>query len=119
MNKRPAFNSLVESSAEYAIKWLSLVALAVIQVYRAALSPILLSVAGPACRFEPTCSAYAGEAIARHGIIRGSWMALRRLSRCRPFGAWGFDPVPTIHYPNNMTVTGIEARRDRRNFVGQ
>ncbi|MCU1496203.1 MAG: hypothetical protein JWM47_156 [Acidimicrobiales bacterium] len=46
------------------------------------------------CRFEPSCSAYAMEALDVHGAGRGSWLALRRLSRCRPFGGHGWDPVP-------------------------
>ena len=119
MNNRPAFMRTVEASGRYALEWFSYVALGVIWVYRATLSPILLSVAGPACRFEPSCSAYAGEAISQHGIVRGGWLVLRRLSRCRPFGGWGFDPIPPMRRVSDTTVTGIEARRDRRNFVGQ
>lgn len=119
MNHRPAFKRPVRASVESALRCLSFVAVEIIRVYRAILSPILFSMAGPACRFEPTCSAYAGEAIARHGIIGGSWMALKRLLRCRPFGGWGFDPVPTTRYVNNMTITGFEAHRDKRNCVGQ
>jgi hypothetical protein len=49
---------------------------------------------GPACRFEPSCSAYAIEALSRYGAARGSWLAARRLCRCRPFGGHGYDPVP-------------------------
>jgi putative membrane protein insertion efficiency factor len=60
-----------------------------ISAYRIVLSPVL----SPACRFAPTCSAYADEAIERHGLIRGGWMALRRLLRCHPFHPGGFDPV--------------------------
>lgn len=48
----------------------------------------------PACRFEPTCSWYAREALARHGAFRGTWLAARRLTRCRPGGGFGYDPVP-------------------------
>ena len=46
------------------------------------------------CRFVPSCSAYGAEAIERHGAARGGWLTVRRLSRCRPFGGSGFDPVP-------------------------
>lgn len=67
---------------------------ALIGVYRAALSPILFAHFGPACRFEPTCSAYARQALAQHGLIRGGYLAARRLVRCRPAGGWGYDPVP-------------------------
>jgi len=47
-----------------------------------------------ACRYEPSCSAYAAEAVARHGALRGSWLAAGRLCRCGPWGGAGFDPVP-------------------------
>ncbi len=46
------------------------------------------------CRFVPSCSSYATEALQRHGAVRGSWMALRRVGRCHPFGSQGIDPVP-------------------------
>ena len=61
-----------------------------IRAYQVALAPVL----GPACRFEPSCSRYAAEAIERHGALRGSWLAMRRLGRCHPFGGCGLDPVP-------------------------
>lgn len=62
-----------------------------IALYQAWISPAL----PPACRFLPTCSAYAREAIGRYGLWRGGWLALRRLLRCHPLGASGFDPVPS------------------------
>ncbi len=48
----------------------------------------------PRCRYVPTCSHYAAEAIETHGARRGSWLAVRRVGRCHPFGSFGFDPVP-------------------------
>lgn len=64
--------------------------LALIAGYRAALSPLL----APRCRYLPTCSAYAGQAISDFGAARGGWLALRRLLRCHPFHPGGYDPVP-------------------------
>jgi putative membrane protein insertion efficiency factor len=48
----------------------------------------------PSCRFQPSCSAYAITALSRYGALRGSWLALRRIGRCHPWGGSGFDPVP-------------------------
>lgn len=64
--------------------------LALIRSYRFLLSPWL----GDQCRFYPTCSAYAEEAIGRHGSIHGGWLVLRRLGRCHPWHPGGTDPVP-------------------------
>lgn len=61
-----------------------------IRFYRGAISPMFPSV----CRFTPTCSSYAIEAIERHGAVKGMWLAAKRLSRCHPWGGSGFDPVP-------------------------
>ena len=67
--------------------------LALIGLYQTLISPIL----GPACRFEPTCSCYAAESVQRHGFLRGSWLAAKRLCRCHPFSKRsGFDPVPPL-----------------------
>jgi hypothetical protein len=61
-----------------------------IEAYRVTLSPLL----GGYCRFEPSCSRYAAEAIRRHGARRGAGLAVRRLLRCQPFATPGYDPVP-------------------------
>jgi putative membrane protein insertion efficiency factor len=61
-----------------------------IKMYRYCLSPLL----GPNCRFFPTCSNYAAEAIGKHGAGRGSWLALKRIARCHPWHPGGYDPVP-------------------------
>ena len=61
-----------------------------IRFYRRHISPLT----PPACRFTPTCSQYAIEAIEKHGPIRGLWLAVRRLLRCHPWGGSGYDPVP-------------------------
>jgi len=63
---------------------------ALVRAYQYVLSPYF----GHQCRFTPTCSHYAIEAIERHGALRGSWQALRRLLRCHPWHPGGFDPVP-------------------------
>jgi putative membrane protein insertion efficiency factor len=64
--------------------------LGMLRAYKLMLSPMFAG----SCRFVPSCSEYAAEAVARHGVIRGSFLAARRLARCNPFGAHGLDPVP-------------------------
>ena len=61
-----------------------------VRAYRLLLSPWV----GHACRFQPTCSAYALEALERHGALQGGCLTLRRIGRCHPWGGWGYDPVP-------------------------
>ncbi len=70
--------------------WLRLLCVFPIRLYQWCISPVL----PPACRFSPTCSAYAVEAIMTHGIIRGGWLTFLRLARCHPWGGSGYDPVP-------------------------
>ncbi|URR34921.1 membrane protein insertion efficiency factor YidD [Thermosynechococcus sp. HN-54] len=73
--------------------WLSKVLLFLIRAYQRWISPLFL----PTCRYTPTCSAYAVEAIARFGAVKGTYLAARRILRCHPFAAGGYDPVPDLH----------------------
>jgi putative membrane protein insertion efficiency factor len=61
-------------------------------IYQRVISPFL----PPSCRYVPTCSQYAVDAVMKHGIFRGGWLALRRILRCHPWGGSGYDPVPEI-----------------------
>jgi putative membrane protein insertion efficiency factor len=81
----------VPSDSEFELKALpARAAKLLIRVYQITLSPMI----GNQCRFHPSCSNYAMEAVDHYGAIRGSWLALKRLGRCHPFHAGGFDPVP-------------------------
>lgn len=64
--------------------------LGLIRLYQLLISPVLPS----SCRFYPSCSHYAADAVSRHGSLKGSWLTLRRLGKCHPFHPGGFDPVP-------------------------
>ena len=68
----------------------SRIACGVVRGYQLLLRPLLPA----ACRFQPSCSEYAREALSRHGVIRGGWLALRRLARCHPWNPGGYDPPP-------------------------
>lgn len=61
-----------------------------ISIYQRLISPLM----GPCCRFHPTCSEYAKEALESHGLVMGIWLTIKRLSKCHPLGGSGFDPVP-------------------------
>jgi putative membrane protein insertion efficiency factor len=69
---------------------LTLLLRGLIRGYQLLISPVL----GPSCRYLPSCSDYAAEAIQRHGALAGGWLALKRLARCHPWGGSGYDPVP-------------------------
>jgi putative membrane protein insertion efficiency factor len=72
-----------------------------VRLYQLVVSPWL----GPSCRFEPSCSAYALEALRVHGAARGSWLTLRRLGRCQPFCTGGYDPVPEPRHRKERCAT--------------
>ncbi len=73
-----------------------------IRAYRRWISPLKPA---PSCRFHPTCSAYAQDAILTHGVVRGGWLALRRVAKCHPWHPGGLDPVPP-HRASPSTATG-------------
>lgn len=90
----------------------SVVLLGAVRGYRRWVSPML----GARCRFHPTCSAYAEEALTRYGTRRGGWLAMRRLSRCHPFHPGGYDPVPDA--PLAATPAAPTVTRSRRAAAG-
>ena len=77
------------------MKWirqvLSFPFIAIIKIYQWTISPVL---GANKCRFTPTCSNYALEALKKYGVFKGTWLAVKRISRCHPFGGHGYDPVP-------------------------
>src|SRR4051794_31059766 len=78
------------SKAAAHMKIVSSAAIALLEAYQYVLPPLL----GRNCRFFPSCSEYAVEAIGRHGLMRGSWLSMRRILRCHPWHPGGYDPVP-------------------------
>jgi len=86
---------------------------ALITAYRRWISPLL----GQRCRFAPTCSAYAVDAVTTHGALRGSWLAVRRIGRCHPFNPGGHDPVPPARWASETmkpSSAGAPASPKRR-----
>lgn len=75
------------------VRW---VLVAMVRIYRWVLSPLKSAIFGPfaRCRYQPSCSEYALQALLEHGAIRGTWLALKRIGRCHPFAGHGYDPVP-------------------------
>ena len=81
------------------------VLMALITGYRRFISPLL----GVRCRFAPSCSAYALEAVREHGALRGMWLAVRRIGRCHPFNPGGFDPVPPALHGRRTRPEGVSS----------
>lgn len=98
------------------------IVLGLLRLYRVVISPAWAALARPwglGCRFVPTCSQYAAEAVRRFGVWRGLVLALRRLGRCHPWGPWGYDPVPDRPEPALGKGSGPAAARPRRALVGR
>lgn len=81
---------------------LARVLIALVRFYQLAISPWMPA----ACRYTPTCSSYAIDALHEHGALRGTWLAARRLARCHPWGGFGWDPVPPATPPSDERPTG-------------
>ncbi len=93
---------------------LAKIAAALIRLYQVTLSPLKRLLLGPyaACRFHPTCSEYARQAVLEHGFFQGSWLGLKRLFRCHPFHPGGYDPIPRAccsHHEDPSPRVGEEA----------
>ena len=93
-----------------------------LRVYRSVVSPVFVAIFSPmglGCRFTPTCSEYALDAIRTHGAMRGTALAARRLCRCHPWGGCGCDPVPTKEMTNDENRMTREIQMTNAQFVAQ
>ena len=79
------------------------VLIGLLRTYRLLISPLY----GQVCRYHPSCSAYALDAVTQHGALRGSWLAVRRVGRCHPWASGGYDPVPTRFTWRATRSTGL------------
>jgi uncharacterized protein len=86
-------NRQTESGRSAHVSFGARLLIGLVRLYQASLSIFL----GGHCRFQPTCSEYSIEALRTHGALRGSWLTVRRILRCHPFGGHGYDPVPPVH----------------------
>jgi uncharacterized protein len=91
------------------MRLLEIILLLALRVYRLTLSPVLAVLCGPVggCRFTPTCSVYAAQAIRAHGALTGSALAAKRICRCQPWGGCGHDPVPKKEFGIRNSEFGI------------
>jgi uncharacterized protein len=83
-----------------------------LRAYKLVIAPVLHAISPSRCIYLPTCSEYASLAVARFGLCRGSWLALKRLVRCHPFAEGGFDPVPEL--PGNLTAPNSVQQKSSR-----
>lgn len=109
----PAAQAAAELAEPARLSPVALVLTGLITGYRRFISPLL----GARCRFYPSCSAYALEAIQVHGAARGSWLAVRRLSRCHPFHPGGLDPVPPARRAGPAPAAASAADRRARELT--
>lgn len=87
----PSITSEKSRQSQFSVtRLLGYVLITFIKVYQYIISPVM----GPKCRFVPTCSQYGEEALKKHGIFKGGWLLIKRISKCRPGGGSGWDPVP-------------------------
>ena len=86
-----------------------------VRLYRWGISPAKTLLFGPLsqCRFTPSCSAYALEAVARHGALAGGWLALKRIARCHPWGGCGHDPVPEVKSNYDRSRAGVQSPKSK------
>jgi len=73
----------------------------------------------PSCRFTPTCSEYAVEAITEHGSLRGGWLAARRIARCHPWGGFGYDPIPPVAQTDSVAGRSAAQSHDEFHRAGR
>ncbi len=94
------------------MKW---ILIGIFKFYKAAISPYL----GDNCRYTPTCSEYAMEAVKRYGAIRGTGLAIKRLSRCHPLGGSGYDPVPDLAVKKKRRSNGKHSNSSEKILVAE
>jgi len=83
-----------------------------VKFYQAAISPYMPS----SCRYTPTCSHYTVEALQKHGLFKGGWLAIKRIGSCHPWGGKGYDPVPEVNHKHQKTKTKLQLDK-KTNFI--
>ena len=96
------------------MSWMARALIGLVRVYQRFVSPALVYTMGPRCRFFPSCSCYAADALRMHGALHGSRLAARRVLRCHPFHPGGFDPVPEVLTPRSGPERGAAPEESAR-----